>query len=169
MIEARVFDEDERLELIEGVIIRMSPQSPQHTGVIRYLNKVIARALPEGLALNPQLPLSVSDTSEPEPDLAVVEIGDADRREHPKTARLVIEVARDSLRKDRGVKAGLYARTGIPEYWIVNVEERAIEVHRDPDPAASRYRTVLTFAPDQELRSVAVPEVRVAVKDVLPL
>jgi hypothetical protein len=83
---------------------------------------------------------------------------DADSdRSHPTTAALVVEVAGDSLRKDRMAKAALYAGAGIPEYVIANVEESSLEVHRDPDSASRRYRTLVTLSGNQRFESAAVP------------
>jgi Uma2 family endonuclease len=76
---------------------------------------------------------------------------------------LVVEVAGDSLAKDRRIKATIYARSGISEYWIVNLQDDTIEVHRDPDPRNELYRSVLTFVRAQELQSVAVPELKLVV------
>jgi Uma2 family endonuclease len=162
MVEARIFGEDDRLELLEGVIARTSAQSPEHARVIWWLNNTLARLLPPSLCVGPQLPLTVSSSSEPEPDLSVVEAGwPAD--EHPRSARLVVEVSAGFLRQDRGVKAAIYARAGIPEYWIVNLADRCVEVHRDPDVGAGRYRTLLTFADGQALDCASVPEIRLTV------
>ncbi len=100
--------------------------------------------------------------SEPEPDLAVVRAEDAQSAEHhPRTAVLVIEVAGDSLRLDRQSKAVLYARAGIPEYWIANLAEATVEVPREPDPAAGAYR-VRTVVPSGE-RLVAAMVAGVAI------
>ena len=162
MIEAGIFGEDDRLELLEGVIARMSPQSPEHARVIWWLTNTLARLLPTSLSVGPQLPLTVSASSEPEPDLSVVEAG-WPANEHPRTARLVVEVSGSSLRQDRGLKAAIYARAGIPEYWIVNLAEGSVEVHRDPDIGAGRYRTLLTFADGQALACASVPEIHVTV------
>ena len=74
-------------------------------------------------------------------------------------------VADSSLRKDRGVKTSIYARYGIPEYWIVNVKNATIEVHRDPDAEAGRYRTLLTLAAPASLSPVGVPGVSISLAD----
>ena len=141
MIEAGTLGEDEHVQLIAGAVVAMTPQGPAHALVIQNLTRLVAQELPADLALRPQLPLTLPEDSEPEPDLAVVRVADARSRDHhPRTALLVVEVAGDSLRLDRQTKAALYARAGIPEYWIVNLVETAVEVHRDPDPATGTYR-----------------------------
>jgi Uma2 family endonuclease len=166
MIEAGILREDDKVELIEGVIVSVSPQGPKHAFVIQRLAAILYRVLDEALyAILPQLPLTLGDRNEPEPDLAVVLAKDAGTpTAHPSTARLVVEAAGDSLGKDRRVKAAIYARFNVPEYWIVNLQDETIEVFRDPDPPKERYRTALTFARGQELQSIAVPEVKVAVE-----
>jgi Uma2 family endonuclease len=165
MIAAGILSEDDKVELIEGVIVSVSPQSRKHAFVIQRLAAILYRLLDEGrYAILPQLPLTLGDRNEPEPDLAVVPAKEAGSpSEHPSTASLVVEVAGDSLTKDRRIKASIYARFNVPEYWIVNLQDETIEVFRDPDPPSERYRTVLTFARGQELQSNAVPEIKLAV------
>ena len=143
MIEAAVFDEDEHVELLEGVIVRMSPQGVEHATVIERLTDARFVELPAEYLIRCQLPLSLSEADEPEPDIAVV-ARDAprSRASHPATARLVFEVANESIRKDRQIKAPLYARAGIAEYVIVDLAKERLEVHTSPDPASGRYRTV---------------------------
>ncbi len=164
MIEAGILDEDERVELLEGVIVSVSPQKRPHAYAIQRLVALCHGLLGARYGILSQLPIDLGDRSEPEPDVAIVALGEAaSRSEHPHTALLVVEVAGDSLRKDRTVKASLYARHAIPEYWIVNLADECVEVQREPDPAAGRYRTALTFGRDQELRSTAVPDVSIGV------
>jgi Uma2 family endonuclease len=128
----------------------------------------VAQGLSADLALRPQLPLTLPDDSEPEPDLAVVRLEDARSREHhPRTALLVVEVAGDSLRLDREMKAALYARAGVPEYWIVNLAESTVEVHRDPDPATGAYRARVVISPEGTLAAMSVPGLRINVADIL--
>jgi Uma2 family endonuclease len=166
MIEAGILDADEHTELLEGVIVAMSPQHPRHARIIRRLTRWLARALPEGLEVSPQLPLTLGEKSEPEPDLAVVRTAEADAADsHPARALLVVEVAESSLRKDRGFKAALYARFEIPEYWIVNVTDKTVEVHSDRDARAQQYRTILTVRVGETLRAASVPEIAISVAD----
>lgn len=165
MIAAGILGEDDRAELIEGVIVSVSPQSPKHAFAIQRLAASLYRLLDESrYAILQQLPLTLGDRNEPEPDLAVVPAKDAGSpSKHPSKASLVVEVASDSLAKDRQVKASIYSRFNVPEYWIVNLQDETVEVFRDPDPRKERYRTALTFARGQELQCLAVPEVRLAV------
>lgn len=162
MIDAGVFDEDDHVELIEGVLVDMTPQSPPHAHVIQKLNAALVRGVGEAFDVRVQLPLTVSDLSEPEPDFAVVP-SDEGAIEHPKTAVLVIEVARGSLKRDRVLKAPLYARAGVREYWISDVEGRVVEVFRDPEPAAGRYASTATVRAGSFVSPSAFPALKIAV------
>jgi Uma2 family endonuclease len=166
MIEAGTLGEDDHVQLIAGAVLAMTPQGPAHALVIQNLTRLVAQGLAADLALRPQLPLTLPDDSEPEPDLAVVRLADARSREHhPRTALLVVEVAGDSLRLDRQTKAALYARAGIPEYWIVNLAETTVEVHRDPDPETGAYRAKAVVASEGTLPAASVPGLKINVAD----
>ncbi len=168
MVEAGVFDEDERVELLEGVIVRMSPQNADHSLVVERLNDPLFVRLPADYVIRCQLPLAVSEADEPEPDVAVLaRTTPRSRRSQPSTALLVFEVAGDSLRKDREIKGPIYARAGIPEYVIVNLGDATLEVHRDPDPAAGRYRSLSTLGVEATFESAAVSGLRFAVAELL--
>lgn len=166
MVAAGILSEDDKVELIEGVIVSGSPQSRKHSFVIQRLASTFYRLLDEArYAILPRLPLTLGVRNEPEPDLAVVPAEEAgSTSEHPSKASLVVEVAGDSLAKDRRIKASIYACFNVPEYLIVNLQDEIIEVFRDPDPPRERYRTALTFVRGQELESVAVPEIKLAVE-----
>lgn len=168
MIAAGVFDNDERLELLEGVIVEMSPQRPRHAEVIRRLCDPSFMRVPAEVLVQAQLPLTLAPDSEPEPDVAVVPRAPGGYRDrHPTTALLVFEVSGESLRKDRVVKAAAYARAGIPEYVIVNLEDECLEVRRDPDRTASHYRAVLLLTASDGFESVAIPGLAFRVSDLL--
>jgi Uma2 family endonuclease len=163
MLEAGILGEDDHVELIEGVIVEVSPQSEMHAQVIQRLERVLHRSLGDEYAIRCQLPLRLGERSEPEPDLAVLRAQDArSHREPPSRALLIVEVAGESLRKDRDAKGNLYARFGIPEYWIVDLEARAVEIHRDPGPDG-QYQALTTVPTVGEAASTAVPDVRVVV------
>ena len=161
MIDAGVFGEDERIELLAGAIVRMSPQSLAHVHAIVYLTELLARALPARFQLRCQVPLTLA-RSEPEPDFAVVERRAAQRAaRHPKTAVLVIEVAVDSLDKDRA-KAAIYAEASVQEYWIVDVAHRCVEVRRRPRRTLGAYAEH-AVARSGELTSAALPGIAVPI------
>ncbi len=157
MIDAGIFDEDEHIELLEGVIVAMSPQNALHALVVERLGDPRFLQLPDAFVVRCQLPLALSATDEPEPDVAVIpRDAPRSRQQHPGTARLVFEVAGESLRRDREIKAGLYARAGVEEYVIVNLVEECLEVHRDPLPGSGRYAALTRVDRAGRFASVAV-------------
>ena len=136
----RGFFVGQHLELIDGTITVMSPQDASHAAHIALIQQVTQNVLPSDNYVRVQLPLSLSDFSEPEPDLAVVHGSPGDHvLHHPAGAALVVEVSRSSLDLDLGPKAELYASVGIPEYWVVDVRARQVIVSREPaaDPASA--------------------------------
>jgi Uma2 family endonuclease len=140
LIESGGFDEDMRVELIEGVIADMSPRTREHDNAIRWLSRWLMFALdPERYEIGVQTALTLG-RSEPEPDLTVVP-ADAPRPYHPGTAALVIEVAVSSQDRDLRQKPLIYADAGVPEYWVVDVDASRIVVHRNPRDAG--YGTVV--------------------------
>jgi len=173
MVEAGILGEDDHVELIDGEIVKMAPQGKPHAAAIRRVHVALQRAFGPERYVQVQLPMTPDDVSEPEPDLAVLPGSPWDfDEEHPATALLVVEVAESSLSFDRKRKGGLYARAGIPEYWIVNLKRGRLEVYRDPAPDASadlgwRYRTVRSLVPGDEIVPLGIDE-PVAVSDLLP-
>ncbi len=137
MVEAGILSEDDQIELLDGVLVEMSAQSPQHAYALRRLTRLAARVADAAdLELIVQGPLDVgSPISLPEPDLAIVPVTPSDR--HPAGALLVAEMGNTSLRMDLGPKARIYATAGVPEYWVLDVERREIVVHSLPGRATS--------------------------------
>jgi len=163
LVDTGILHEDEHLELLEGVIVQMSPQKERHMRAIVRLTRWLTRSLGDEYEVRPQGPLTLVD-SEPEPDLAVVPASPGHSADdHPQSALLVIEVSGSSLSYDRTVKGRIYARAGIPEYWIVNMAGQCVEVHRDPDPAAGRYRTVTALEAEDTLTATSLPDLAVPV------
>lgn len=156
-----------RVELVDGVLCDMSPQSGGHATAVRRIQKALDAVLPNGLDLRFQMPLALSPDSEPEPDVAVVsgETGTYSRV-HPTTALLVVEVADSSLSFDRNHKQRLYARAGIPEYWIVNLASRRLEVYREPAPDG--YLSVTALGMADSVSPLALPGVNFAVENLFP-
>jgi len=157
--------EDERLELLRGALVTMSPQGSRHAEVVARMNTWLLPSLLGRAVVRVQSPLALAEDSEPEPDVAVVPPGDYSGG-HPQTAWLVIEVADESLRKDRDVKAGLYAAAGIQEYWLVNLVDRVVDVHRHAVDGA--YRQVTRCHIDGKLRIDKFPDLAMALADLLP-
>jgi Uma2 family endonuclease len=161
MVDAGLF-RGEHVELIRGIIVRMSPQNAAHALVIQILNRILTPALVGRADVRVQLPFAAGDDSLPEPDLAVVAVARFGQP-HPDRAFLVIEVADSSLAEDRTEKAELYATAGVPEYWIVNIPDRAIEVHAEPSRGA--YTRVTPFRTGQEAAPASFPQVSVSLSD----
>jgi Uma2 family endonuclease len=168
--KAGVFGPEERLELLDGEILqKMSAQLGFHAGAVAAAVQILSRLFGSGYHVRPQLPLILGDQSEPEPDVVVVAGSPFDYLpEHPHATdvRLVVEVSDTTLRFDRGRKQAAYARSGISDYWIVNLPQRQLEVYRDP--SGSRYRTVLLYREDETASPLAAPHATVRVAELLP-
>jgi len=163
------FEPDERVELLEGVVVPMPPQSPPHAYGVMAAEAALRAVLGDRVVFRVQFPLIVGARSAPEPDLALVAGPLARYRdEHPSTALLVVEVTQHSLASDRIVKARLYAGAAIPEYWIVRPAEECVEVLRVPDVAAKCYRDHRVVRRDDHVTLVAFPDATIAVTDLLP-
>ena len=156
--------EGERVELLYGVIVRMPPKGPPHDSAIQRLTKLLLPRLLGRAALRVQSAFAASDGSEPEPDLAIVPDGEY-RDAHPATAFLLIEVADSSLQVDRVTKAKLYAESGVPEYWVVNVRDSIIEVHTDI--VRDAYIRVSPYRAGERLRLSHFADIEILVDDVL--
>ena len=168
MIEAGVFSPDERVELVEGDIVQMTAQNALHAAGVQAAEDALRTAYGPGFSVRTQLPLAIGPDSEPEPNVAVVRGHWRDYvKAHPTTALLVVEVSDSSLDFDRRRKARVYAHAGIPEYWIVNLIDRLVEVYRDPR-ADVGYETRLTFDVNQALSPLTLPSASIAAKDLLP-
>jgi len=174
MIRNNTLTTDDRVELLDGYLVNKMPQNTPHGSTLDRLDEDLKRLAPRGWRVRTQLPITLA-TSEPEPDFAIVR-GDRhtfDLR-HPNGADfgIVIEVADSSLALDRGPKAQIYARAGIPEYWIVNVPDRQIEVYTNPDasanPPAYSTRTDYHIADAVPLVLAGVTVATLPVADLIP-
>ncbi len=155
----------ERVELLYGTIVTKSARCTSHESVSQRLTRFFVRAFEGRASVRVGAPLAASDGSEPEPDFAIVALGDYED-EHPTSAHLVVEVAQSSLALDRTTKARLYAECGIPDYWIVNLVDDLVEVHSDI--VNDRYARIAPYRRGDVVRSIAFPDVAIAVDDVLP-
>jgi Uma2 family endonuclease len=170
LIGLGVLDEDEPIELLSGEMVVKEPQAGPHATAVYLVQQALQVAFGRGWLVRSQLPIALDDDSEPEPDACVVRGVARDYRDdHPKRPALVVEVADDSLARDRVRKASLYARAGVADYWIANLRERALEVYREPVRSARaspgwRYIHVERFGP----KAVVSPRARVRVADLLP-
>jgi Uma2 family endonuclease len=167
--ELGLFGPEERLELLDGEIIRkMTPGGP-HAAVVTNATELLSRSFGTGYHVRAQQPLILNNRSEPEPDLVVVPGIPFDYLpSHPKAAdaRLVVEVSDTTLRFDRNRKQAAYARAGVVEYWIINLLERQVEVYRDPSGA--RYRSVTLYREPEVVTPLAAPHASLSVSDLLP-
>jgi Uma2 family endonuclease len=163
LVEAGVFD-DEKVELLDGVVVKMSAQGPRHLELIAFLNRLLARRLPDDYRVLPQCTHRLSEYSAPEPDFAVVTARSLHARE-PMIAAWLIEVAVSSIRKDLGLKARLYAAAGVAEYWVIDANVDSIVVHLDPSPDG--YRSIKTYGRFDRLAPRAFPSLVFSLDEVL--
>lgn len=164
VVATGVFDDDS-VELLEGVIVRIPPpHGPEHDGTIQKLGLRLIALLGTRAVVRFQSAFAASDQSEPEPDIAVVPVAEY-LDEHPKVAFLIVEVADSSLGRDRSAKADLYAAAGIPEYWVVDLVHRVIEVRTDPSDG--KYARLTTLRRSDTLTLARFPEVRIPVAEIL--
>ncbi len=152
--------EDERVELIEGVLVTMSPNDPAHASPVQLLTELLVPVLLGRAVVRIQLPIIAVRESEPEPDVVIVPLGDY-RHAHPNQAHCIIEVANSSVSKDRNIKGPLYAASGFREYWLVNVPEQVVEVFRTPGPEGYAQRA--RYAVGQTIALEAFPDVQIEV------
>jgi len=172
LAEAGYF-EGQRVELIEGEIRQMSPQSQPHAACILLVLDILRSIFAHGFTVRVQMPLDLGEYTELEPDLAVVVGTPRDHLDSTTTALLAVEVSLSSLAYDRHRKAGLYARAGIPEFWIVDLARRRLIVLRDPAadavaPGGFAYLSEQVLGEGDSFAPLAAPQATIAVADMLP-
>jgi Uma2 family endonuclease len=157
MGEAGILREGERVELIEGEIVKMNPFGGRHIRCVNELNWLLGQQIrDEGIRVSVQNPVRLNGGLEPQPDLAVIRAGDyADSPPGPEDVLLVIEVSDTTLGYDRNVKLPLYARAGIGEAWIVDLPNNGVERHNDPSEEG--YRRMERASRGRSLASEALP------------
>jgi Uma2 family endonuclease len=174
LIELGVFLPGDPVELLGGELIVAEPQGSAHFTAVCLAEEALRGAFGTGWTVRSQGPVALDDESEPEPDIAVVPGGIRDySREHPARPVLVVEVAESSLRLDRQRKAGLYARAGLDDYWIVNLVESVLEIYRQPvaEPSAAygwTYASRIVLGPDASATPLAAPAALIPVRALLP-
>lgn len=168
MARAGVLKPDDRVELIEGDIIRMSPIGSSHAACVSRLNHLLQSAILKRAIVWVQNPIRLDNFSEPVPDLALLKPRPdfyAKRHPAPKDVLLVIEVGVTSVLSDRNIKTQLYARAGIPEVWLVDLPRKIIEVYFDL--ADGVYRESLKFKRKEVVASATIPDLRLKVNDIV--
>jgi Uma2 family endonuclease len=168
MSESGILRVGDRLELLRGEIVHMSPIGPRHAACVALLSETLVARLSGRAIVWPQNPVAILPDSEPQPDLALLRL----RHDRYRTALpspgdvlLVIEVADSMLRYDREVKLPLYAESGVPEVWIVDLEHDRIEVRRGPAPDG--YRATRQVSRGDSLAPEAFPDIELSVSDLL--
>lgn len=166
--EAAIFPPESRLELINGEILEMAPIGFNHAGHINRLVKLLTRLIPDDVIPSVQNPLQLGDLSEPEPDFMLLKPNDDFYSSHHPTADdvlLLIEVADTSLKFDQNQKLHLYALHGIPEYWLLNLNDSCLEVYRKPNGEVYAEKTTLGVGDTITLSQL--PEISVRMADIL--
>lgn len=136
MAEAGILKPQDKVELIHGEILEMSPIGSKHAAIVVKLNKLFNHIISDDQLISIQNPICINDLNEPEPDISVLKAkADFYAESHPKgtDTLLVIEVSDSTLSYDKEIKLPLYATGGVPEYWIINLQKNEIEVHRSPE------------------------------------
>ncbi len=168
MVDAGILEEDDRVELLDGEIIEMTPIGPRHSGLVLRLTRLLIERLGGRGVVGPQNPVILDDLSEPQPDLYVC-IPRADdymaAHPHPSDILLIIEVSDTSLAYDRGRKATRYAAVGVPELWIIDLQHNVVEVLREP--GRTGYALTLTHRSGETFSPSAFPDVEFAVDELL--
>lgn len=168
LVTAGILEERDRIELIQGELTMMPPIGPEHSSHTRRLTNLLPRKLPETVILQMNEPITIPNHSEPQPDAAIVKARpDNYRKAHPtpKDVLLVIEVADSSADFDNTVKAKLYGKAGIPEYWIVEIGEACVRVFTEPSKQG--YRTIKEYHRGDKVKCGTVPELHLAVTELL--
>jgi len=168
MAEAGIFHPEERVELIEGQIFQMAAKGTAHEAAITRTERLLRNRLGEQVLLRLQSPVQLNNYSEPEPDIAVVAPNPLDYEDHhptPSEVFLLVEVADTSLKHDREVKAPVYARSGIVDYWVLDVNERKLHVYRLP--SSQGYQSEMILAEDVTISPLAFPDCTIAVREML--
>ncbi|MEE9285700.1 MAG: Uma2 family endonuclease [Dehalococcoidia bacterium] len=168
MAQAGILSEDDRVELLDGEIVEMTPIGSKHAACVKRMIRLFSELVGGRAIVSAQDPIRIGERSEPQPDLALlVPRSDFYAAAHPgpEDVLLVIEVAETSADFDRQVKAPLYARAGVREVWLVDLPSRRVEVYRSP--SGDTYRDVQTLGPGKRLAPQAFPDAEASVDEIL--
>lgn len=167
MAEVGILKHEEKVELINGQIITMSPQKSFHAAAITRTNRVFNKQLDQVL-IRLQLPIILNDFSQPEPDIAIVKYDALDydeRHPHAEEVYLIIEIADTTLKTDLEVKRQLYASANIPDYWVLDLTQRQLYIHRDAN--GEDYQTTMILTEEEIITPVNFPDIKIKVSDML--
>ncbi|MBL1197536.1 MAG: Uma2 family endonuclease [Nostoc sp. GBBB01] len=168
MVESGILKEDDRVELIRGDIIEMSPIGTKHAAYVRRFNNMLGQRLGNRVIVSVQNPVVLDNNSEPQPDVALLKLRDdfyATAHPQPQDIFLLIEVADSTILYDREEKIPLYAEANIIEVWLVDINEEIVEVYQQP--TAAGYQHMQKFASGQTLSIKALPDVNITVNEIL--
>lgn len=166
MGEAGIFSKDERVELIDGEVLKMSPIGWRHMWCVNALNMLLARLAGGRYVVSVQNPLIISEHGEPQPDLVLIRDLPPGRLPTPGDVLLVVEVSDTTLTYDKNVKLPRYAAAGIPEVWVLKLQNEAIEVHSEPGPDG--YRKTVRYARGERVESATISDLAFDTDGVLP-
>jgi Uma2 family endonuclease len=169
MAETGILDDSERIELLEGKIIWMSAKGTAHQSAVGRTDYLLKEALKNRAWVSVQDPITLSDRSEPEPDIVVTKIDPLDYADHhpvPKEVYLIIEVADSSLKFDCETKGKVYAQAEINDYWVLDVVERQLYVFREP--TSSGYKSKLVLGDKESISPLQFPDLQIDVREILP-
>lgn len=168
LIAAGILTPDDRVELLDGQIIEMVPQDPPHASITSSAGNDFVSLFAGKAWIRSQLPITLAPDSEPEPDIAIVRIDPnryRDRHPGPQDIFLLIEIADSTLSHDRNRKAKVYAKAGIPEYWIVNISQQQLIVLKNPQ--AGLYQSEQILLANAQIAPEAFPDVMISVQNLL--
>jgi Uma2 family endonuclease len=168
LIEAGILTEDERVELIDGEIIKMAPIGPRHAACVNRLDEFLRDEIKKLAIVSAQNPIQISEHSEPQPDIALLKRRDdfyAQGHPSPEDVLVAIEVADTTAESDREVKIPTYARAGIAEAWLIDLYNDRIEVHTRP--ANGVYQEVRIVLRGQRVTSTSIPQLKLKADDIL--
>lgn len=168
MTEAGILREDDRLELIKGEIIRMSPIGPRHAAYAKRLNQLFSRKLGDRVLIGVQDPVQLDNISEPQPDVTLLEPREdfyATAHPRPEDIFLLVEIADTTVAYDRDVKVALYCDRGIAEVWLVDLKKQCLELYRQP--SANGYLYVRKLQRGDSLTIQAFPDISFTADEVL--
>lgn len=169
MVESGVLRHDERVELLDGDVVVMAAMSSRRAACIDWFSRSLILALVEATIVRVRGPVRLDDDNEPEPDVTLLRRRDdyyATGHPGPDDVLLLIEVADTTLDFDRNLKLPLYARAGIPEIWIVNLQDRRVEVYTEPDGVG--YGSVRHYGPGESVAPRHFPDIALEVERIIP-